>query len=173
MTRAITHNPPPQVLIDVVNPLVRFALRSPLHGVLDPALLTLHVSGRVTGRRYDIPVGYVDIDGRLVVVTEHRWRGNLRGVRDVDVTYRGRRTSMHAQLDEEPARVAFILRAAIEKIGWQAAGRQLGLTVTARRTPTVAELEEAVQHYDLGTITLTPAGSATERQRTARQGAGT
>jgi len=169
MTRVITHNPPPQVLINVVNPLVRFALRSPLHGVLDSALLTLHVTGRATGRRFDIPVGYVEKDGRLVVVTQHRWRGNLRAGGDVEVTFRGRRGWMHAQLDEEPALVAFLLRGVIEQIGWQAAGRRLGLKVAAGRTPTVAEVEEAVRQYDLATIALTPSGAPTHRRGTERQ----
>ncbi|HSP20121.1 MAG TPA: hypothetical protein VLQ79_11435 [Myxococcaceae bacterium] len=79
MTSTITRHVPPQRLIDLLNPLVRFALRSPLHTVLDDALLTLHVTGHVTGQLYDIPVGYVDVDGRLVVLTQHSWRANLRG----------------------------------------------------------------------------------------------
>jgi hypothetical protein len=156
MTRVITHDVPPQRLVHAVNPLVRFALRSPLHVVLDPALLTLHVTGRRSGRCYDIPVGYVDVEGRLMVVTQRRWRANLRGGADVAVTHGGRRVRMRAELDEEPASVARTLSAVIDRIGWKAARTQLGLTVTERRTPTVAELEEAVREYDLATITLEP-----------------
>jgi hypothetical protein len=155
MTRTITHSVPPQRVIRMLNPCVRFALASPLHTVLDGALLTLHVTGRTTGRRYDIPVGFVDLDGRLVIVTQHRWRANLGGGRDVDVTHLGRREPMHAELDEQPASVARTLWAVIDRIGWKAARSRLGLTISARRTPTVGELEEAVREYDLATVTLT------------------
>jgi F420H(2)-dependent quinone reductase len=155
MTTAISRSTPPQRLVTLMNPIVRSVLRSPLHGAVDGALLILHVRGRRTGRQYDIPVGYVDLDGRFVVVTQHSWRANLRGVTDVDVMHQGRRRTMHADLDEEPGAVATILHAAIEKIGWQAARRQIGLTVNVGRTPTLAELEEAVRQFDLATITLT------------------
>jgi len=63
---------------------------------------------------------------------------------------------MHADLDEEPAGVASTLRAVIERIGWQAARRQIGLTVNVGRTPTLTELEQAVRDYQLATITLNP-----------------
>jgi hypothetical protein len=157
MTGVITHNVPPQRLVTAVNPLVRLALRSPLHVVLDPALLVLHVVGARSGRRYDIPVGHVDAGGRLVVITQHRWRANLRGGGDIQVTYRGRRTPMHVELDEDPASVAGTLHEVIDRIGWKAARTRLGLTVTAGRTPTVAELQEAVREFDLATITLSTA----------------
>ena len=169
MTDTITHNVPPRRLINVVNPLVRLALRSPLHVVLDPALLTLHVTGRATGRRYDIPVGYVEMDGRLVVVTQHRWRVNLRDGRDVEVTHRGRRTSMHAELDEDPASVAHTLHDVIDRIGWKAVRAQLGLEVNGHRTPTVAELEEAVREFGLATITLTAVGAVSQQDARDRQ----
>jgi len=169
MTSAITHNVPPQRLINLVNPLVRLALRSPLHVVLDPALLTLHVTGRATGRRYDIPVGYVDMDGRFVVVTEHTWRVNLRGGGDIEVTHCGRRAPMHAELDEDPASVAHTLHDLIDRIGWKAARAQLGLVITARATPTVAELEEAVREFGLATITLTAVGAVSQQDARDRQ----
>lgn len=155
MTSGITHNVPPQGFIDLVNPLVRLTLRSPLHAVLDPALITLHVRGRRTGRRYDIPVGYVGMDDRLVVVTQHRWRANLRGGSDVGVTHQGRCTPMHAELDEVPASVARTLFEVIDRIGWKAARPQLGLVIESRRTPTVPELQEAVRECGLAVITLT------------------
>ena len=154
MTGTVTHHVPPQRLVDLVNPVVRFALESPLHTVLDSALLTLHVTGRATGRHYDIPVGFVEVDGRLIVVTQHSWRANLRGGREVEVTRRGRRVRMHAVLDEQPASVAADLHAVIERIGPRASRAQLGLTVAGDATPSVAELEAAVCEYGLATITL-------------------
>jgi hypothetical protein len=84
MTTAVGRSIPPQRLINLMNPLVRSVLQSPLHGELDGTLLVLHLTGRKSGRRFDIPVSYVDFDGRLIVVTQHKWRVNVRGHR-----YRG------------------------------------------------------------------------------------
>jgi F420H(2)-dependent quinone reductase len=154
MTAAVSRSIPPQRLINMMNPLVRAFLRSPLHAAVDNALLILHLTGRRTGRRYDIPVGYVELDGRFVVVTQHTWRSNLRGGADVEVTCAGHRRPMHADLDEEPGSVAATLHAIIERIGWQAARHQIGLTINVGRTPTSAELEQAVREYHLATVTL-------------------
>ena len=96
MASAVERKVPPSTLIKMSNPVLRVLLRSPLHGALDSSVLLLHVTGRKTGRRYDIPVNYADIDGRLTVVTIAAWRINLRGGADVEVTLRGRRRSMHA-----------------------------------------------------------------------------
>jgi F420H(2)-dependent quinone reductase len=137
-----------------MNPVVRAVLRSPLHVAVDNAMLILHVTGCRTGRRFDIPVGYLSLDGRFVVVTQHGWRANLRGGADIEVTHAGRRRVMHADLDEEPASVAATLHALMERLGWQATQRLTGLTLSEPRAPTLAELQEAVRLYHLATITL-------------------
>ncbi|SDP48860.1 hypothetical protein SAMN04515671_4459 [Nakamurella panacisegetis] len=154
MSTAVDRRVPPQRLINAINPVVRGLLRSPLHGLLDRSVLVLHLRGRKTGRRYDIPVSYIDFDGRLMVTTQHRWRINARGRTDIEVTHRGRRRTMRASLDEDCRSVATNLHRVIERIGWKAARRQLGLQITVGRTPTVAELETAVREFDLATLTL-------------------
>jgi len=151
----ISRRTPPQRLITLMNPLVRGLLASPLHGAVDSALLTLHVTGRRTGQLYDIPVGYVEIDGRLLVVTQHRWRANLRGGRDIEVTRHGRRLGMHAELDEDPASVARTLRGMTERIGWKTTRRQTGLQTPDGHSPSLAELEVAARTYDLAFVALT------------------
>jgi hypothetical protein len=154
----ISRRTPPQRLITLVNPLVRGLLASPLHGAVDSALITLHVTGRRTGRRYAIPVGYTELDGHLLVVTQHRWRANLRGGRDVAVTRSGRLRSMHAELDEQPASVATTLCMISDRIGWKATRRLTGLETPDGRPPTPAELEEAARTYDLAVVALTEMG---------------
>jgi len=57
MTSTVKRSVPPPALVKMGNPLVRMLLGSPLHGVLDDSFLVLHLTGRKTGRRYDIPVG--------------------------------------------------------------------------------------------------------------------
>ena len=65
MTTTISRHLPPQRLVNAGNPVVRAVLGSPLHGALDRALLVLHVVGRRTGRRYDIPVAYAELGDSL------------------------------------------------------------------------------------------------------------
>jgi hypothetical protein len=154
----VTRRIPPQRLVGLVNPLVRRLLASPLHGAVDSALLTLHLTGRRTGHRYDLPVGYADMDGRLLVVTQHRWRANLRGGCDIEVTSSGHRRAMHAELDEEPASVGRTLRVLSERAGWRAVRRLTGLATADGRVPTLAELEAAARTYDLAVVTLTETG---------------
>ena len=155
MTSAVKLTVPPRGVIRMINPAVRLVLSSPLHELLDPAVVLLHVTGRKTGRRYDIPVGYALIDGRLTVLTAGAWRVNLRGVADVEVTWQGRRRRMHAMLEEEPAAVAVACQRVIDRLGWRQASRQLGISGSDDRQPTLLELKEAAAEYRWAVITLT------------------
>jgi hypothetical protein len=156
MTSTVKRSVPPPALVKMGNPLVRMLLGSPLHGMLDDSFLVLHLTGRKTGRRYDIPVGFVDMEGTLAVVTVARWRVNLRGGADVEVTLRGCLRPMHALLDEEPASVAVTYQTMIGRIGWQRAQRQLGISLPGGRVPTALELKDAAREYGWSVITLTP-----------------
>ena len=156
MTSAVKRSVPPPTLVKLGNPLVRMLLGSPLHGVLDDSFLVLHLTGRKTGRQYDIPVNYLDMEGKLTVVTVARWRVNLRGGGDVEVTLRGRRRLMHALLQEDPASVAVSYQAMIDRIGWKKAQRRLGISRPGGRAPTVLELNDAAREYGWSVITLTP-----------------
>ena len=156
MTSTVKRSVPPHTLVKMGNPVVSMLLGSPLHGVLDHSFLVLHLTGRKTGRRYDIPVGYVDMGGKLTVVTVARWRVNLRGGADVEVTLRGCPRRMHALLDEDPASVAVSYQAMIGRIGWKKAQRQLGISVSRGRAPTILELKDAAHEYGWSVITLIP-----------------
>jgi hypothetical protein len=156
MTSTVTRSVLPPALTKVGNPVVSLLLRSPLHGALDSSVLLLHVTGRKTGRRYDIPVGYTEIDGRLIIVTAAAWRLNLRGGADVEVTERGCRRFMRAELTEDPAAVAVTYQTVIDRLGWEKARRHLGISTRDGRPPTVLELRDAAREYGWSVIMLTP-----------------
>jgi hypothetical protein len=156
MTSTVKRSVPPAALVKMGNPLVRMILGSPLHRVFDDSFLVLRLTGRKTGRRYNIPVGYVDMEGKLTVVTVARWRVNLRGGADVEVTLHGRLRPMHALLEEDPAAVAVSYQAMIDRIGWKKAQRQLGISLPGGQAPTVLELDDAAREYGWSVITLTP-----------------
>ena len=156
MTTTVKRSVPPPALVKMGNPLVRMFLGSPLHGLLDDSFLVLHLTGRKTGHRYDIPVNYVDLEGKLTVVTVAKWRVNLRGGADVEVTLHGRRRPMHALLAEDPASVAVSYQAMIDRMGMRKAQRQLGISLPGGRVPTALELKDAAREYGWSVITLTP-----------------
>jgi F420H(2)-dependent quinone reductase len=151
----IRRRTPPQRLVTALNPVVRAALRSPLHALLDNEMIIMHVTGRWTGHRYDIPVGFTDPGDRLVVVTQRGWRRNLRGGADVEVTRYGRRAPMRAELDEDPASVAATVHEVMARIGPQEARRRLGIIVDSGHEPDPAQLTGAIRDLDLAVITLT------------------
>ena len=158
MTSTITRKVPPVALVRAINPFARLLLRTPLPGLIDPPVLLLHVTGRKSGLRYDIPIGYVSVEDRLVLVTIARWRVNLRGGADVEVTRHGIRRPMHALLDEDPASVAVAYDSVISHLGWEKAAKQLGIATAHGHRPTLLELRVAAQTYGWSVITLTAHG---------------
>jgi deazaflavin-dependent oxidoreductase (nitroreductase family) len=76
------------------NPLVVAVLRTPIfHWLLSPGLMLIQVTGRRSGRRYTIPVGYRR-DGRdlIVLVSEARkkqWWRNFCEEQPAEVRLRG------------------------------------------------------------------------------------
>ncbi|MBW2312597.1 MAG: nitroreductase family deazaflavin-dependent oxidoreductase [Deltaproteobacteria bacterium] len=104
-----------------MNPLVQGVLRAPgLHWVLSPFLMLVTVTGRRSGRRYTIPVGYqLRGDDVTVLVSEARkkqWWRNYTEPRPVEVFLRGRARRGEAALvlpatgDDYRERVEYALR---------------------------------------------------------------
>jgi hypothetical protein len=88
--------------LSLLNPVVAALLRSPLHPLLSPGLVLITVTGRHTGRRYSIPVGY-QLDGGdvVVMVSEARrkqWWRNYYEPGPVSVRLRGRERAGRAEL---------------------------------------------------------------------------
>ena len=77
-----------------LNPLVVRILRSPLHPLLSPGLMLLSYTGRRSGRRFSIPVGY-QRSGDVITVLASRagrkqWWRNFDAPAPVEVLVRGR-----------------------------------------------------------------------------------
>lgn len=145
---------PPDWLVRAVNPVVRFLLRRGVPRGVARRLMLLHLVGRRTGRRYEIPVGHRRIDGRLAVLTSSRWRANLRDGQRVEVTLDGRRRPAAATLTEDPDEVAAIYDGLIDEVGVDRAGRELGIRINVDRRPTRAELREMVERAGLSVVWL-------------------
>ncbi|MDP9373062.1 MAG: nitroreductase/quinone reductase family protein [Chloroflexota bacterium] len=95
--------------IRLVNKVIRPLLRSPLHGLLSKRLMLLTFTGRKSGKRYTLPVAYVQEGDTLLLGTETPWYKNLRGGVPVSVRLRGRERAGVAEVidDEEGMREGY------------------------------------------------------------------
>ena len=135
----------------LVNPLVRRLVAA---GRAGDELMVLHVTGRRTGRSYDVPVGAREVDGSLCVFTSSPWRHNVRSGGVVQVSRRGRRETLPVELVDDPHEVARILARLIERNGPAWARRALGVRVNVPRNPTTAELQAMVEGCGFSVLRL-------------------
>jgi deazaflavin-dependent oxidoreductase (nitroreductase family) len=116
----------------LANRIVRTLLATPLiaRGV-GKRLVTVHVVGRKSGKRYDVPVAYTREGDALLIGTPFAWAKNLRSGEAVEVTHLGRRRRADVQVFTDEADVVryyeVIARdnkqfAGFNKIGFDAAG---------------------------------------------------
>src|ERR1700704_5960255 len=103
--------PPPKLMLRVVNPFVRAIARSRLGRRLRWGVLSF--TGRRTGTEYAIPVGIHDVDGVATVFTRERWRLNFRDGARVPVIQGGQKRPGHGQLVEDSAQVGTALAVAL------------------------------------------------------------
>lgn len=157
LSPAVTRQPPPKIVLQVFNPLFGALLRSPAHGLVDKSFLILHLTGRKSGKPYDIVVTRHELDGVLTVMTSSPWRLNTRDGAPVRATSGGRTRSGQGVLVEDVDQVTDAYVAEIARYGWKAAQRSLGLKL-AGRAPTRDEMRAAVvrEQFSLIRVTLDP-----------------
>ena len=80
-------------LFAIINPVVKFVLRSPLHGLMSRNTVLLEFTGRKSGNTYCTPVSYHTANNRVHCFTDknNRWWRNLVKAEAVELTLRGRR----------------------------------------------------------------------------------
>lgn len=113
-----------------LNGAIVWVLRSRLHPLLDPGLMLLTVTGRRSGRRYTIPVGYQRAGDRLhVLVSKARrkkWWRNYRDPGPVEVLLRGQARSGTARVVAAGSDAFFaVLQQSFDRMPWL--GRQFGI----------------------------------------------
>jgi deazaflavin-dependent oxidoreductase (nitroreductase family) len=146
-------------LFSKLNPLIAAVLRSPLHGLLSWGLMLLTVTGRRSGRRYSIPVGYQrDGDTLTVLVSEapsKQWWRNYSEPGSVELRLRGRAHSGKARV-VRPGTPEFRRHAArtLERIPQM--GRVFGIEYDARTGVTEAQFEALGRNIAMVQIALDP-----------------
>jgi deazaflavin-dependent oxidoreductase (nitroreductase family) len=139
------------------NPLVIGLLRSPLHVVLGGGLMLLTITGRRSGRRYTIPVGYQrDGDVLRVLVSKARrkqWWRNFRVPAPVEVELHGERLQGTARVvDATSQPFRDVVAATLQRLPML--GAQLGIAVERGRGLSDQQLEVVSREAALVEITL-------------------
>jgi hypothetical protein len=147
---------PPDALLRVINPVMRWLLRSPLGGPARKQIMVLGFKGRKTGRSYEIPVTAHRIGDDLYALTGATWRLNFRGGADAAVYLDGRTTEMRGELVDNPEEAAPVYARRIAEVGVQRAPRAMGVKVNTPEPPTAEAIVPAARHYRLAAIRLTP-----------------
>jgi len=145
---------PPEMLLRIMNPVLKVALKTPL-GALMGDFMLVAFTGRKSGKRYATPVSAHALDGVLHVVLETQWKYNFRDGADAQVSHRGKTRTMHGELITEPATVAGIADQIARSYSPKKAQRQMGLTFRGGTYPTLAEWEESVRRLKIAAIKLT------------------
>ena len=146
MTQAQSTNPklPAVGIFRVMNRVIRPLLASPFHRLLSARLMLLSYTGRRSGRRFTVPIGYFPWDPGTVLAMSSRlsWISSLRTGPTVRLRIRGREQDAVPTVVEDRAAIADLLAEFARRKGPRAAkGLMLGLP--GDRQPTPEQLHEA------------------------------
>jgi deazaflavin-dependent oxidoreductase (nitroreductase family) len=101
------------------NKITMGLLRSPLHGVMSRNLLVLAYEGRKSGRRYAVPLQYIDVDRKYVILAgnadQKTWWRNFEEPAAVSVRIRGRDVTATAQIADDDTEKTRYLRTYLER----------------------------------------------------------
>jgi hypothetical protein len=98
----------PEPLFAIINPVMRFLLRSPAHGLLSDSLMLITFTGRKSGKQFTTPVRYMQTGDtvRCFTAAENQWWRNLRSGSRVSLLIKGQLSDYQAQaIFDSPAAI--------------------------------------------------------------------
>jgi len=136
-----------------VNRMMKFILRSPLHGVVSKSVLLISFTGRKTGKTFTTPVSYSQDGDRVTIFTHATWWKNLRGGEPVTLRIRGsERQGLPEIVVEDQRAIAAALDAHLRTVPSDA--RWYKVTLDERGNPNAAEVARAAQSAVMLRMTL-------------------
>lgn len=103
----------------VANPFVRLILKSPFHRLMSAAVLLLTYAGRKSGKKYQLPVQYVQESDHIFVIPgapeRKTWWRNLRGGAPVNLMIKGRICPGYANILQTEAEIIPALRVYLQR----------------------------------------------------------
>jgi hypothetical protein len=155
---AVTLSHPPDAMLRLINPALRFLLGTPLAGPMRKQMMVVSFTGRKSGRPYSVPVSAHLVDNQLFALTSAPWKNNFRDGAAAEVLHDGKKTAMRGELDTDPAVVADLARRCAESYGVKRAQRIMGMAFRDQQIPTLEEFTEAAQRERMAIVKLSPAG---------------
>jgi hypothetical protein len=92
-----------QFFVRLQNPLMKWLLQSPLHGLVSSWYLLIHVCGRKSGQIYTTPVQYKQVGNTLTIISnkDYQWWRNLKGGAALQVCLRGQGLNAWGDVSEQ------------------------------------------------------------------------
>ena len=138
---------PPALVVRPTNLIMRLLLRTPLGRFVKPLAL-LEFTGRRSGTRRRVVVGWHHDGTTAIVLTPAPWRANFDGGYPSTVYWCGRRSSVIGTLDTDPARTAATITTLLQ--GGTPA-RSLALHIPAGHTlihTDITRTNRAIIHFE-------------------------
>lgn len=127
-----------------VTNVMKFVLRSPMHGMVSNTILLFTFTGRKSGKTYTTPVCYSQYGDQVHIFTHAVWWKNLCGGATVTLRLRGQELKGLAEpVVEDKGAIAAGLTAHLRKVPSDA--RYYGVTFDDHGIPRAEEVESAVQ----------------------------
>ena len=125
------------------NPIMVWLLLSPAHGLLSGNMMIINYTGRVSGKPYRVPIGYLRAGETLHTVSYKRrkWWRNLRGGASVTLHLQGKNIDSRADVIEDDQGVVEGLKAFIG--GNHQAARMLGVKISENGQAELESLKQA------------------------------
>jgi hypothetical protein len=150
MTDRVHDLHPPEVILRIMDPVLRLLLRSPAARWMN-GLAILTFTGRRTGNKYEIVVGWHELDGKGFVITPAPWRANFTDGAAMTLLHRGKRTAGRGELESDPAKVGQALNRLQDK------GTQLRM-IGIKAPPGHRLTESDITGLHRALVTFTPTG---------------
>jgi deazaflavin-dependent oxidoreductase (nitroreductase family) len=133
--------------------MMKFMLRSPLHGMVSKKIMLITFSGRKTGKTYTTPVSYSQHNDQVYVFTHANWWKNLATNDQVTLRLRGREIQGEAEpIAEDKQAIAKALAAHLKKVPSDAGFYHV--TFDEHKNPKADEIAAAVQSVVMISIRL-------------------
>jgi len=127
-----------------VNQVMKFVLRSPMHGMVSQTVLLVTFTRRKSGKTYTTPVSYSQHDDRVTIFTHAVWWKNLGSGAQVTLRIRGQELQGLAEpVVKDKQAIAAGLSAHLREVPSDA--RWYGVAFDDHGNPRAEEIGKAVQ----------------------------
>lgn len=143
--------------------LLKFVLRTSLHGIFSKSIMLLVFRGRKTGRVYRTPVSYLREGNVVTAFTDSPWQHNLLGGASVTVYLKGKAVEGFAEVIDDRDAVTEALTHHLRHVRFDA--RFYGVSFDADGQPIREQVEKGSRHHVMLKIQLSAPTLSNATQR--------